>query len=677
MLRAFIVRPFGTKSAGSGLEVDFDKVETELISPALDAVQLAGRTTGEIITQGNIRQDMFQQLLVADVVVADITIHNANVFYELGLRHALRDRVTILLRGRSTSQGTDAVPFDLKTDRYLAYDVADPAGTHEALVDMLRASMRNEAADSPVFQLLPDMEAQDPVRFLVAPRDFRETVRLCTAQGRVADLALMSRELDHFRPDWGRVGQQIIAEALYGLGSNEASVAAWERIIDLEPSNFQANRRLATLYQRMDDLATSDLALSRMGDDLTPAMLAESSSLKGSNAKERWIRDWCDLPEDEKPLAALRSPYLEAARKYYVDAFRQDLNSYYAGLNALAMTAVLHALAELMPDVWNGFHATDAAAASGTEKLAANVRSLSAALNMALQAAEGRGDDSIWAKLTRADHALLTNDRPDYVVRCYSLALSEASARNHEAAARQIDIYLQLGLFSQVASAAAQTVAASDAKLPKRTAAADAAALVFTGHMVDAEGRATPRFPNTQSAIAMAREMIAEAVKAAQIDAGDSELVGYSGGACGGDLLFHEVCAEMGIKTWFLLAMDRREFITRSVNHGGPDWIRRFDAMYQHADREGRVLQLQDDEDLPGWLSDCAKDYSVWPRNNLWTLSFSLGYPPGAAHVIALWNKGPADGFGGTEDLIEQAHNHAIPVNILAAEKLAAPVAAE
>ena len=63
-------------------------VHQELIKPALEANDLAGDTTGEIVEAGNIREDMFQLILEADLVVCDITVHNANVFYELGIRHA-------------------------------------------------------------------------------------------------------------------------------------------------------------------------------------------------------------------------------------------------------------------------------------------------------------------------------------------------------------------------------------------------------------------------------------------------------------------------------------------------------------------------------------------------------------------------------------------------------------
>src|SRR5882672_564526 len=117
MMNVFIVRPFGTKSG-----IDFDRIETDLIRPAIEQAGLTGGTTGQFIQQGNIRTDMFEQLLTADLVIADMSIHNANVFYELGIRHALRDKRTFLIKSRSGAVASGAstyseVPFDMKADR--------------------------------------------------------------------------------------------------------------------------------------------------------------------------------------------------------------------------------------------------------------------------------------------------------------------------------------------------------------------------------------------------------------------------------------------------------------------------------------------------------------------------------------------------------------------------------
>ena len=58
------------------------------------------------------------------MVIADVSIYNANVFYELGIRHGLQDRHTLLIRAEGSK---DKYPFDLQTDKYLLYDPAAPA----------------------------------------------------------------------------------------------------------------------------------------------------------------------------------------------------------------------------------------------------------------------------------------------------------------------------------------------------------------------------------------------------------------------------------------------------------------------------------------------------------------------------------------------------------------------
>src|SRR5215213_5072851 len=122
-MRAFIIRPFGMKKDDHGNELDFNKVADELIGPALEATGYEGRETLDIFESGNIRFDMFRRLLTADLVVADLSVRNANVFYELGIRHALREHGTVMIR---CDTGADAFPFDLQTDRYFVYKRNNP-----------------------------------------------------------------------------------------------------------------------------------------------------------------------------------------------------------------------------------------------------------------------------------------------------------------------------------------------------------------------------------------------------------------------------------------------------------------------------------------------------------------------------------------------------------------------
>src|SRR5206468_8682868 len=91
-----------------------------LIVPALEGESLQVFRADQEQRAGNIRTDMFQELLLADLVVADLSIDNPNVWYELGMRHALKRRGVIQITCRR-----EHVPFDVYTDRSLNYHIKE------------------------------------------------------------------------------------------------------------------------------------------------------------------------------------------------------------------------------------------------------------------------------------------------------------------------------------------------------------------------------------------------------------------------------------------------------------------------------------------------------------------------------------------------------------------------
>ena len=72
---AFVAMPFGSKPGADGKLIDFNRVYGEFIAPALRRRLTVFRADQEM-RAGDIRTDMFQELLVADLVVADLTIDN-------------------------------------------------------------------------------------------------------------------------------------------------------------------------------------------------------------------------------------------------------------------------------------------------------------------------------------------------------------------------------------------------------------------------------------------------------------------------------------------------------------------------------------------------------------------------------------------------------------------------
>ncbi len=57
------------------------------------------------------------------------------------------------------------------------------------------------------------------------------------------------------------------------------------------------------------------------------------------------------------------------------------------------------------------------------------------------------------------------------------------------------------------------------------------------------------------------------------------ELMGLTGGASGGDILFHEVCEELNIPSEMYLVLPKNDYVKASVADSGPDWVERFDRL--------------------------------------------------------------------------------------------------
>jgi hypothetical protein len=126
MPRAFVIRGFGKHKDSSGAVFDFDRVDTELVTPALQQCGLVVGTTGQIIEAGNIRVDMFAMIVEADIVICDITVHNANVFYELGIRHSMRKKHTLLIKADPTGVKTSHADLLEASNQAIRRFIANP-----------------------------------------------------------------------------------------------------------------------------------------------------------------------------------------------------------------------------------------------------------------------------------------------------------------------------------------------------------------------------------------------------------------------------------------------------------------------------------------------------------------------------------------------------------------------
>jgi hypothetical protein len=169
---------------------------------------------------------------------------------------------------------------------------------------------------------------------------------------------------------------------------------------------------------------------------------------------------------------------------------------------------------------------------------------------------------------------------------------------------------------------------------------------LFSGHMIDARDRSTPRFPPDKEPIAA--RAIATALDEAGAGAND---LGITEGACGGDLIFAEAMLARGARLELRLPFDEATFLRESVAFAkaptAPDrWSERFHAARTHP--RTRLVLMSDA------LGPTPEGVDPYERCNEWMLEDALAMGPDRLIFVCLWNGGGSDGPGGTRHMVEE-----------------------
>jgi tetratricopeptide (TPR) repeat protein len=150
--------PFGKKPLPNGQSYDFDKVYRVIIARAVREAGMKPLRADETVGSRLIHSDMFKDLRDRPVVLADLSLENPNVFYELGIRHVMSPTGTVLM----CRAGTD-LPFDVRLSRVIFYkfngeelDWEEVEETVKALKLALQDAQQSQP-DSPVHALLENV----------------------------------------------------------------------------------------------------------------------------------------------------------------------------------------------------------------------------------------------------------------------------------------------------------------------------------------------------------------------------------------------------------------------------------------------------------------------------------------------------------------------------------------
>lgn len=355
MARAFIAMPYGKKhDSVRGQQVDCDDIFNRLLVPALEGADYEWERADEQVDSGAIHVAMIEALSDSDLVVADTITRNANVFYELGLRHVFADASTLLVGPEGTTP-----PFDLNFARQISYPLSGTSLSEEESVEGTRKlrdfliDLDVDQVDSPVYQWFNVV--REPILEL---RDDRRRM-----DKKVLEL---SQKIAHT----GRDGEEEIDDLLAFIDDAEIPDRDEQRLrlrlatVVLEQGNYEkASDWLDRLELETNHHLYSDwcharaLALQRQGvradktnDNPDPywsraqAILeglfetqkgnSESYGLAGGVAKRRATRA---LRRENAPKARAQ---LRRSISYYQEGMEAEPSDFYVGVNLVSLSRV-------------------------------------------------------------------------------------------------------------------------------------------------------------------------------------------------------------------------------------------------------------------------------------------------------------------------------------------------
>jgi len=359
--------PFGRKAPPGEQEpvLDFDAIH-EAIADAIESAGLEAIRADFETSGGFIHRAMFERLLLAEYVIADLTFANPNVAYEVGLRHGVSSGHTILIGAQN--EALQKLPFDFAPFRVIPYEPDNQGGLSEqgraelteTLASQLMAARSGELPiDNPVMQVTSfvpggrvDHEKTDT--FLHRMRyasEIGERVAdaLNDADDPVAVLKQIENEI-YAGPD--TVAQLHTALLAVYLGYRENK--AYAEMVELHgrlPTELQnqpvANEQLALAYNRLAESS------ARAGDEIEADRYRRRAleTLEGVRDEHRTSETHgilgriykgqydAEIDAHEK-VTVKANAMLRRAIDSYEEGFRSDPRDYYPGVNAVTLRLV-------------------------------------------------------------------------------------------------------------------------------------------------------------------------------------------------------------------------------------------------------------------------------------------------------------------------------------------------
>ena len=358
----FIAMPFGQRQA-DGMSIDFNEIHTYLHQGAeaagLEAIRADFEPSG-----GFIHKPMIERLLVAEYVIADLTLANPNVTYEVGVRHGATARASLLVCAEPFLK---SLPFDFKPLRVLPYTLSEtgslPANSGDKLAGAVRTALTAARSgqlqvDNPILQITAwkpagSIEHSKTDVFLERlqftgelGKRIKSAIAIKNAEEATARLTEIEEEVVGLPPDVTQVHSALIG--VY-LGYREKK--AYQRMVSLFhrfPRELQqtavareqcalALNRLAEGFTKAGDQVTADQfrtdAISTLDEIPAASVTSETFGIRG-----RIYKGWHDALRSTAGDEDLRAQaMLQRAIDTYEQGLRADLRDYFPGVNAVTL----------------------------------------------------------------------------------------------------------------------------------------------------------------------------------------------------------------------------------------------------------------------------------------------------------------------------------------------------
>lgn len=329
-----MVMPYGVKKTDASLghgpaEINFDALWDRALRPAIEALGYdpvrADQDVGALIIH-----EMLERLYFSDLVLAEMTIPNGNVYYELGIRHACKSTGCVLLAAEGSRQLFDVA--QMRTLRYPLTMTEVDEDAAKAIRDTIVKGARPLIAGlSPLHEVLPGYPANVDTSRAGVMRNHLQALTEFQARMsaiRAAPKGERETKLTELMADYPD-GATMPAAVVHGLLKLFEQLGAWKQIIDL------VGRVPAGLATQPSVVELTHLAKSKLGNHLE-AIGALKSLIENSGPtpeREGLLGGRYKRLYAQATSAAEKQRYLNDAIKHYERGMMLDLNDYYPSSN--------------------------------------------------------------------------------------------------------------------------------------------------------------------------------------------------------------------------------------------------------------------------------------------------------------------------------------------------------